>query len=305
MSRNKRADAGRVEQSGGAPAWWVVGAREMTDLWMAGKAPVLMLAFCLLQGGLTYLKVSDVADPTPPKEMVYFTLMNAVAVGMFMSLIIGADSISGERERATLEALLLTPSSRRQIVVGKFFAACSPWVASLGITAPLLFWLGQGDEALGTALLWGGLAGTLLVGAFAALGMVVSFWSNSNKSSLFVSLLVYFSFLLPTMLPGGAQAGAAGRWLKRANPVESVGHWLEKVIVNNRAALEFSTDPRGGGWLWLIAPVIFAVVVSGILFLYAGPALGLDAGRARSVFGVALLRKWRKKQEEQKEPLMA
>jgi ABC-type transport system involved in multi-copper enzyme maturation permease subunit len=278
MSRSERTDAGRVEQSSGTPAWWVVGARELTDLWMGGKAPVLMLAFCMLQGGLTYFKVSDVGDPTPPKELVYFTLMNAVAVGMFMSLILGADSISGERERATLEALLLTPSSRRQIVVGKFLAACSPWAASFGITVPLLFWLAQGDEALGPALFWGGFGGTLLAGAFAALGMVVSFWSNSNRSSLFVSLLLYFSLLMPTMLPGGAQAGKFGRWLKRANPVESVGHWLEKVIVNNRNALEFSTDPRGAGWLWLIAPVIFAVVVFGILFLYAGPALALDAG---------------------------
>ena len=40
-----------------------------------------------------------IADPTPPKELIYVTLMNAINVGMFMSLILGADSISGERER--------------------------------------------------------------------------------------------------------------------------------------------------------------------------------------------------------------
>jgi ABC-2 type transport system permease protein len=300
MSRSGHSSAGRVELSRAAPAWWVVCAQELIDLWVGGKAAVLMIAFCALQGGLIYLKVSDVADPTPPKELVYFTLMNAVSVGIFMSLILGADTISGERERATLEALLLTPSSRRQIVVGKFLAACSPWAASLLITVPLVFWLGQGDEVIGTALVWGAATGTLLAGAFAALGMVVSFWCNSNRSSLFVSLVLYFSFLMPTMLPGGAQAGKFGRWLKRANPMESVGHWLEKVIVNNRDALEFSTDPRGAGWLWLIAPVVFAAVVFAILFLYAGPALGLGAGRARRVFTLAPLRKNRRK-----EPLMA
>jgi ABC-type Na+ efflux pump permease subunit len=300
MSRGEGASGGRRERSGGAPAWWVIGERELIDLWVGGKAVVLMAVFCGMQGGLTYFKVSDVGDPTPPKELVYFTLMNAVAVGIFMSLILGADSISGERERATLEALLLTPSSRRQIVAGKFLASCSPWAASLAITVPLVFWLGQGDEIVGTALLWGAATGTLLAGAFAALGMVVSFWCNSNRSSLFVSLVLYFSFLMPTMLPGGAQAGKFGRWLKRANPMESVGHWLEKVIVNNRDALEFSTDPRGAGWLWLVAPVVFAAVVFGILFLYAGPALGLGAGRARRLFTLGPLGKNREKQ-----PLMA
>jgi ABC-type Na+ efflux pump permease subunit len=284
----------RIE-AGAAPAWWVVASQELNELWMGGKAPVLMLAFCALQGSLTYLKVGDVSDPTPPKEMVYFTLMNAVSVGVFMNLIFGADSISGERERATLEALLLTPSSRLQIVVGKFLAACSPWAVSLAITVPLLLWLGQGDEVLVPALLWGGAAGTLLAGAFAAMGMVVSFWSGSNRTSLFVSLVLYFSLLMPTLLPGGAQAGKYGRWLKRVNPMESIGHWLEKIIVNNRPALEFSTDPRGGGWLWLLAPVIFAVVAFGILFLYAGPGLGLDAGRARGILSVMSLRRTKTK----------
>jgi ABC-2 type transport system permease protein len=300
MSRSDGTTGGRRETAGAAPAWWVIGGRELTDLWVGGKAAILIALFCALQGGLTYLKVSDVADPTPPKELVYFTLMNAIAVGIFMSLILGADSISGERERATLEALLLTPSSRRQIVLGKFLAACSPWAAAFAITVPLVFWLGQGDEIIGTALLWAAVTGTLLAGAFAALGMVVSFWCNSNRSSLFVSLVLYFSFLMPTMLPGGAQAGKFGRWLKRANPMESVGHWLEKVIVNNRDALEFSTDPRGAGWLWLIAPVVFAAVVFGILFLYAGPALGLGAGRPNRLFTLAPLRRSRRK-----EPLMA
>jgi len=299
MTRGLQGSPGRARLSSAVPAWWVVCARELGDLW-GGKAPALMLVFCAVQGGLTYLKVTDVSDPTPPKELIYFTLMNAVSVGIFMSLILGADSISGERERATLEALLLMPSSRRQIVVGKFLAACSPWAASLVITVPLVIWLAQGDDILGAALLWSGVVGTLLVASFAALGMVVSFWSNSNKNSLFISLLFYFSFLAPTMLPGGAQAGKYGRMLKRVNPMESVGHWLEKIIVNNRDALEFSTDPRGGGWLWLIAPGVFAAAVFGILFLYAAPSLALGAGRAGRRFRLPQLRK-----RQRKEPSMS
>ena len=67
----------------------------------------------------------------PPLEMLFMTIQNTIAVGLFVGMLIGADSISGERERASLEGLLLVPTSRRQIVVGKFLAAISPWPVAL------------------------------------------------------------------------------------------------------------------------------------------------------------------------------
>ena len=281
MSRQAHVTAGRFEPSDVAPTWWVVCSRELADLWLGGKVPILMLLFCVIQACTSYAMVGNTADPTPPKEMVYFTIENAIACGLFMGVILGADTISGERERASLEALLLTPTSRRQIVFGKFLAASSPWAAAMVITGPFVFVLSQGDEVLGHALLWGAIMGTMLATAFAALGMIVSIWCNSNRSSLFVSLVAYFAFLMPTLLPGGAQAGKFGRFLKRLNPMESNGHFLEKVIVNNRPPSEFSD--------WLASPVLFTALVLGLLFLYASPGLGLAAGRAKRLFKATLL----------------
>ena len=282
MSQSECADARRFEASSAAPTWWVVCSKELADLWIGGKAPLLMLLFCVIQGGTTYMMVGNTADPTPPKEMVYAVIEGAIAYGLLMGVIMGADTISGERERATLEALLLTPTSRTQLVVGKFLAAISPWAAAMIITVPYLIVISQGDEILSHALLWGTIMGTMLTTAFAATGMVVSFWCNSNRSSLFVSLVLYFSLLLPTFLPGGAQAGKFGRFLKRVNPIESNGHFLEKVIVNNRPANEFSD--------WLTSPVLYTVLVFGLLFLCAGSGLGLDAGRAKRTFNFGWFR---------------
>ncbi len=264
---------------GGAPTWWVVFVKEMNELWMGGKAPLFLLIFCILQGVLTYFMVSNTSDPTPPKEMVYFTLENAIAVGLLIGLIIGADGISGERERLTLESLLITPVSRRQLIVGKFLAAISPWPAALAITIPFLAVLSQGDEIFGPAVLWGTLMGTLMAPAFTAMGMLVSFWSNSNRTSLFVSLIMYLVFYIPTELPSGGQAGKYGRLLKSVNPMESNGHFLEKILVNNRGLAEF--------WPWLKAPVIFAILVYVLLFWYASSRLRLEgkAGKFWSFLG--------------------
>ena len=263
-------------QESAAPAWWVVFTKELYQLWVGGKAPIMLFLFCVLQGVLTYLMVSNVSDPTPPKEMLYFTLENAIACSLLIGLIIGADGISGERERATLESLLLTPTSRRQIIVGKFLSAISPWFASLAITIPLMVVVAQGDDALGTAILWGTIMGTWLVFSFTALGMVISAWSNSNKTSVFVSMVLYLAFFIPTQLPSGGQAGRYGRFLKRTNPMDSNGHCLETMLVTNRGLAEF--------WPWLTSPAIFALIVFVLLFLYPVPEFGLEVDGPRNLF---------------------
>lgn len=291
MNGTHNVTDGRVEQSGGAPAWWLVLVRQLNELWIGGKGPILLLLYCVLLGGTSVLQASvSETDLIPPKEMVYAVLMLSLTFGLLIGIVLGADSISGERERSTLEALLLTPASRTQVVIGKLLAAVSPWPVAFAITAPYLAVLAQGDPALGLALIWGGLVGTLLAATFTGLAVLVSFWSNSNRTSLFVSLTLYLVFYIPTQLPSGAQTGIMGRLFKRVNPLESVGHWLEKILVNNRNPLEFSTDPRGGGWLWLVSPAIFAVLVFGVLLPFTA-SLELDADLASSIFGLRLFRK--------------
>ena len=85
--------------------------------------------------------------------MIVTTIQAAITFGLFIGLVLASESISGERERATLEPLLLAPASRRQIVAGKYLAALSPWPIAYLITVPYVVVLSQGDIALwpGTA----------------------------------------------------------------------------------------------------------------------------------------------------------
>ena len=168
----------------------------------------------------------------------------------------------------------MTPLSRRQIVAGKFLASFSPWPAVLGISIPYLALLSPNDVVLEQALLWGALSGSLLVAAFTGFGMLVSIWSNSNKTSLFTSLTICLLFVLPTQLPGTAKTGAVGQLIQRLNPIEAANHFLMKIVVNNH-----SPDVMGS---WLLSPVLFAVIVLALLFWYASPGLRLSGG----IFGI-------------------
>ena len=257
-----------------AATWWVVFKKELGDLWIGGKALHLTVAYTVVLGIYTYITARDsTLSLIPPKEMVYELTKAAMVASVFVSLIIGADSLSGERERSTLEALLLTPTSRRELVIGKFLAAASPGPVALAITIPYMRVLSQGDDVLGPAVLWGLGLGCVLTFAFTALSMFVGFWCTSNKTSLFVSLCLYVVFLLPTQLTGHAQGGTMGLLFQSVNPLAAPRFFLAALLVNNW------TLERA--WSWLLSPVGFALLTFVLLFWYAGPALRLEAGKVR------------------------
>lgn len=254
------------------PAWWLVMIRELSELWIGGRALGLIVFYAVLLGAFSFATaMNSEIDLIPPKEMVFFALQMAIGVGLFIGLINGADSISGERERATFEALLLTPTSRRQIVAGKLLAGFSSWPVAMLVAIPFLKVLSQGDEIFGESLFWGGILGSLLALGYTGLGMLVSFWSNSNMVSFFVSLTIYIVCVAPTQWPGPMQKGLVGKFVQRVNPIEAANEFLEKILVNHRAFAQFQS--------WLRSPVLFAVIILALLFPYASPRLRLHAGQ--------------------------
>jgi hypothetical protein len=255
-------------------AWAVVFREEAIELWVGGRAINLLILYSVLLGLMTFLLATNSElNLIPPKEMAFLTLQNAISFGVFIGMIIGADGISGERERGTLEVLLLTPASRRQLLLGKLLASLTPWPAAYLISIPTLVVVSQGNDVLGHALWLGAILGTVLAIAFAGFGLLVSTWSNSNKTSMFVTLLTWLLLFMLTQLPGEVQKGDFGYFVQRINPMQASSEFLEKVLVNNRTVAEKAP--------FLRSSVIAVVVILLLLFLLAAPRLRLLAGRAQ------------------------
>ncbi|MDH4111630.1 MAG: ABC transporter permease [Actinomycetota bacterium] len=255
-------------------AWWVVFKQEAVELWVGGRAINLLILYSLLLGLMTFLLATNTElNLIPPKEMVFLTLLNTISFGVFIGMIVGADGISGERERGTLEVLLLTPASRRQLILGKLLASLTPWPAAFLISLPALIVVSQGDEVIGQALFLGATIGTALAIAFAGFGLLVSTWSNANKTSMFICLIVWLLLFMLTQLPGEVQKGDFGYFVQRINPMQATSEFMEKVLVNNRTFWERDE--------YLRSSVIAVVLVLFLLFVIAAPRLRLDAGRAR------------------------
>jgi ABC-2 type transport system permease protein len=269
MSEDVRAGAER--QSG----WLVVAEQECRDLWTSGRGLVLLFLFSVLLSAVTYLTSTNQAlNFLEQRESVNLVLQFAVAVGVLATLVVSADGISGERERGTLETLLVTPVPRRSIIAGKLIAALSLWFATFLVSIPYVWVLARGVGILGQALALGLCVGTLVALGLGCIGLLISAVCNSNKTSIAASIFLLLILFAPTQLPSGLPQGWFFEVLLRANPVASGLAYISSMLV------------EGHSWTqdlsFLITPLLTAIIAGGALIL-AGPRLvrltrGVNAG---------------------------
>jgi ABC-2 type transport system permease protein len=255
--------------------WLVVAEQECRDLWTSGRGLILVFLFSVLLSGVTYLTSTNQAlNFLEQRESVNLVLQFAVAVGVLATLVVSADGISGERERGTLETLLVTPVSRRSIIGGKLIAALSLWFATFLVSIPYVWVLARGVGILGRALALGFFVGTLVAVGLGSIGLLISAACNSNKTSITASIFLLLILFAPTQLPSGLPQGWFFDVLLRANPVASGLAYISSILV------------EGHSWpqdlALLITPLLTALIVGGAL-MFAGPRLvrltrGVNAG---------------------------
>lgn len=234
-------------------AWPIVAFQELRDLWLGGRAVGLLFAFSLLLGVITYLTATNsLLNFLEQRESVNLTLQVAVAIGALLVLVTAADAFSGERERGTLEALLLAPVRRVDLVTGKGLAMLSIWLAAFLVSMPYVWFLARGVGIVGIAFAAGLVVGTLLALFLAGLGLLVSSLAGSNRVSLAASLFLLLALFSPTQLPAGAQQGWAGDLFIRIDPFSAGLHYLGKIVVDGHGV--------GQDASWLISPVIAAAL---------------------------------------------
>jgi ABC-2 type transport system permease protein len=249
----------------------VVAGQELRDLWLGGRGLFLLLGFSVLVSAITYLgATSEGINFLEKRETVNLTLQVAVAFGALVALLAAADAISGERERGTLESLLLTPVPRRNILSGKLLAALSLWFAAPIVAVPYLWFLGRDVGAVDEALAAGLLVGTLVAVSLTAFGIIVSVLAGTNRLSLSVSLFVLLALFAPTLLPAGAKQGWAGELLLRVNPMTAAEHYMRNVVINQ---YEWTKELS-----WLTSPIVASVVLAIVAILVMPRFVSLRGG---------------------------
>jgi len=240
----------------------VVAERELRDLWLAGRGLPLLLAYTLLLSATSYLVAANQAlNFLEQREAVSLTLQVAVAVGALLVLLGAADSVSGERERGTLESLLLSPAPRRSLIIGKGSAALSLWAAAWAVSVPYVWYLGRGVGVVGVAVASSLVVGSLLAVFLSGYGLLISTIASSNRLSLSVSLFALLALYAPTQMPTAVQNSWIGELLLRVDPFTAGLRYLGKLVINGH-----SPGQDAG---WLIGPVVAAAIAAAVALLVA------------------------------------
>lgn len=234
-------------------SWTVIARQELIDLWSGGKGLSILFGFTLLLSILAYLAAADAGiNLLDARESVGLIVTTSIALGTLGAMVVSADAISGERERDTLEALLVTPVPRRHIVVGKLLAATTVWMATLAAALPFAVvmagGLGVARDAV-TVLL---VSGSLSAAALTALGLAVSSLALSNRTSLVISLAVLLALAAPSQLPAVRSSTTLGPILIKLNPVSASLRLADNVLVRQ--------EPWADQLAFIISPAVAAVL---------------------------------------------
>jgi len=172
------------------------------------------------------------------------------------------DVSAGEKERGTLETLLLSPAARGEIVGGKYLAV---WVFSAGTALWNLAWLGGGAYASSYVLpfavlplssfLWCAVLTSILAALFSALSLALGTYARSTKEGQYYLLPLFLVTMPLTFLPmlPGVELNLAWSLV----PITGAVLLLQNLM---------SAAPQPGAWLYL-GPVLLSVTGSVLLAL--------------------------------------
>lgn len=245
------------------PPWRVVTNHELGDLWLGTKGLTVLFSFTVVLSVFSYLASADAGlNLLDARESVSVIAQTAIALGALAALVVSADSISGERERGTLEALLVTPVGKRQLVIGKLIASSTIWVAAVIVAVPFIVMLARGPDVVADAVAVLVIAGGLVAMALTSMGMAISAVANSNRVSLAASIMTMLILAAPSQLPSVTSKGVLGSILIRLNPVSAGLKFASEVLTSQKT---WSSE-----WTLLLSPVIASVVLTIVAISLAG-----------------------------------
>ena len=238
-------------------SWRVVGRYELRELWGGSKGLLVLLGYSALLDAMAYAAASDAdLNLLDARESVGIVVQVAIGLGALAALVVSADSISGKRERGTLESLLVTPVSRRGLVIGKLLAANTMWIAALLVAVPYTVALAEGPGVTVDALSVLLIVGSLVSIALTALALAVSALSMSNRTSLAVAVGLLLVLAAPSQLPAVTADGLIGSILIRSNPVSAGLKLASEVLI--------AQNSWASQWTLIVAPAIAAVLLTAL-----------------------------------------
>ncbi len=199
--------------------------------WLLLVAVVILSVVSLLSVTIDKFNLVD------QKHIILFVGRLTIILGALITLVQASDAFAGERERRTLEALLLAPVSNQLIVWAKLLSALTVWLLFYVLSLPYIYVMSAGLTIFPAAAASIFVFGTPLVMSLAALAVAISTRLDSSKASVSFALLIALTLFGMSAAPPLLIASDPGKFLDTINPAAGAFHALAKIINDEQSVV--------------------------------------------------------------------
>jgi ABC-type transport system involved in multi-copper enzyme maturation permease subunit len=209
--------------------------KEIQEDLFAGRSTTFLIAAAIVLSAYAALLVSNKElSLLGNAEAVYQMGSILLGLGCLVAVIRASDSFAGERERQTLEALLVAPVSPTAAAGAKAMGTLVSWGLVFAVGVPYVWAVGSTGQNLVPGLSYLFLAGTLAVVAFGGLTMAISARVRSAKAALSVGIALLLFAAAPLLLGASLRQNAVGRFFDYLNPFANATNTLDSVVIDGQ-----------------------------------------------------------------------
>ena len=170
-------------------------------------------------------------------QAVYMMAGVVMAIGGLIAVIQGGDGFAGERDRETLEALLVSPATGTSLAIAKLAGILLSWLILFLIALPYLWAVGSAGQNLVQAFIYLLLAETLLVTIYGGLMLILSARIKSFKGVLSIGFVIFLLSAIPLVLGPSLRQSTIGRILDWLNPMAVALNMIDSVVIDSQGGM--------------------------------------------------------------------
>jgi ABC-2 type transport system permease protein len=244
--------------------------KEIRENVFSKKSLWIYFAVSILFSGLALSFVSVKELSLLAQVEVNMTFMKVVlGISILVTIIIGSNMYAGERERETLESLLLSPLSKVQITLGKLVGLLLFWFIISLLSLPYFYALGMGTDIFLKAIVFLYFICFPLVIGFSALSLGFSAILSSPKSSTLLAFVFFLVTAIPMFLSTTMKKSGFAHIVDTISPLSRSMLTLKDYFVNRLGFMVLMVD---------LLPVLIFLILSIALLLFANNKITLKGG---------------------------
>lgn len=213
----------------------LIARKESGELLKSGRGLAWLLALSVILSVFSLLFVSNTElSLLDNAEVVYMVMGTITALGALLAVVLGSDAIAGEKERGSLVALLLTPVSTGDIVLGKMGGLVSAWIVTYLLSLPYLWAVGSSGQNLVEAVAYLAVLGTPVVLGFGFYALGLSARLGNVRAALITALITLMLLASPLLLGPGLRQSVIGKAFDAVNPFSAALNSFDSVVIDSQ-----------------------------------------------------------------------